>query len=163
MGGKGAKNEKIIKYYSRVIRIFYDFFVRHPKLIKNLLLFDRIISNFLLYIPRKLKLAFHGWLLHQVDSQQNKNKKNPIFGYAKQWNGPIMFDIYYMVGFENIIILSQYALISMQQKQTLFDAAFVISNYSNILALDKQIQQKWKQNPQEYERKQYVNLFKLKQ
>eukprot|EP00483_Globobulimina_turgida_P011175 UN11196 len=86
-----------MKYYSKFARKTYDFFVSHPKLIENWLFIDRIITNTLLYIPRKIKLGIHRWMRVQIDLQKQKTKHNPRLKYAKKWDGPLMFDVNYMV------------------------------------------------------------------
>eukprot|EP01083_Nonionella_stella_P142421 440655_1 len=159
---KKEKTKKMMKLYSKIARISYDFFLRHPKFVDNWLFVDRVVTNSLLYVPRKIKLNLHKLIRREIDLLKEKNKTNPRLKYAKQWHGPLMFDTHSMVGYTNVILLSQYILISFYEKQTLFDVAFVISNYTDLLELNNKIQKKWRENPQELERKQYVNLLKLK-
>ena len=127
----------MMKYYSKIARKTFDFFQRHPKVIENWLLIDRIISNTLLYIPRKAKLRLHRWVAHQMELQKERNKSNPISKYAKKWHGPLMLDYHSIVGYTNIIILSQYVLIKFYHNHLLFDAVFVMNNYSDILELNE--------------------------
>ena len=159
---KRAKSRKMMTYYSKMGRTTYDFFVRHPALITNWLYIDRIVTNTLLYIPRKVKLSLHRWLAVQLKLQKELNKSNPMIKYAKQWQGPLTFGIHEMVGYSNVIILSQYILLSIPEQRTLLDAVFVLSNHSDIMALNDKIHERWKNNPQELERKEYVNLLKMK-
>ena len=158
---KKDKSKKMMKYYSKFARKTYDFFQRHPKFIENWLFIDRIVTNTTLYIPRKLKLGLHRWLSGQMELQKEKNKSNPILRYPKKWYGPLMLDLNSMIGYTNIIILSQYVLINLHENHLLFDAVFIMSNFSNILKENEKIQKRWKENPQEWERQQYVNLFKM--
>lgn len=159
---KQEKSKKMLGYYSKIARKTYDFFQRHPKLIENWLLFDRIISNTVLYIPRKGKLGLHRWIRRQMELQKIKNKSNPLLKYPKKWYGPLMLNYYSMVGYTNIIILSEYVLIKFYQNHLLFDAAFIMNNHSNLVELNEKIQQNWRENPHEKERKEYINLLKLK-
>jgi len=159
---KRHRSRWILQMYSTAARKSFDFFERHPNVMRSWTLFDRTISNTILYIPRKTKLALHRWLATQLELQKQRNRSNPVYRYAKQWHGPLMLDIPSLVAYSNIYVLSRYVLIGLQEKRVLFDIAFVLSNRSDVVQLGEQIEKRWKENPHEYERKQYLKLLKFK-